>query len=81
MAWEAFNGSMNAGETQYWWYTFGSDQGVQLALANPFGYNAQLISSNYGKQRNSDGSVTYYVTVTNNGPEPVTFDLQGGGVS
>jgi hypothetical protein len=81
MSWEGLNGSINAGETQYWNYSWGnSDHGAQCAMANPFGYNSQLISYDFGKNRTAS-SVTYYVTVRNNGPSPTTFDLQGGGLS
>lgn len=82
MSFQLGNGSMNSGETQNWWYELNnnSDFGAQFAMGNPLGFNSQLISFNFGKNRNS-GGVTYFVSITNNGPNPTTFNLQGGGLT
>jgi hypothetical protein len=58
----------------------GADQGAQINLANPEDNGVTLMSDDQTKQRNLDGTVAYYVTITSlSGSNPTDFTLQGGG--
>jgi hypothetical protein len=59
--------------------TGGADQGAQINEANPENVGVTLQSENQTKGRNLDGTVVYWVTVTNVSGNPTDFTLQGGG--
>jgi hypothetical protein len=82
----AFNNALtpvwvNAGSTVGWWYTFGDNRGAQYAMANCKTPDAQMQTTSEGDQLNDNGSVTYYVSFRNNGPQPCFHNLNGGGLS
>ncbi len=68
------------GASHYWWYTFHDNRGLQIATADMKTPDAQCISSEFGERIGGDGAATYYVTIHNNGPMWVYYNLQGGGV-
>jgi hypothetical protein len=80
MAWTAFSGTLAPGASTRWWYTWGSDQRVQLASANPLNPNAELISYDFSKAIEG-GSVIYRVSVRNVGAFSTNYNLQGGGLT
>jgi hypothetical protein len=70
-------GAQNA---QNWNISYGgSDHGAQAIHANPLNPGATLQVNNQRKTRNNDGSVTYWVTITNVGGFTTNFNLEGGG--
>jgi hypothetical protein len=72
---------VDAGQSIYWWYTFGDNRGAQYAMANCRTPDGDMQTMQEGNQLNDDGSVTYYVSFYNNGPEPCFHNLNGGGLS
>ncbi len=71
---------MNAGQPVYWWYTFYDNRGAQYAMANCQTPDAQMETTSQGDQLNEDGTMTYYVSFYNQGPEPCFHNLNGGGL-
>ena len=72
---------LDAGWDIGWWYTFGDNRGAQYAMANCLTPDAQMITTSEGDQLNEDGTVTYYVSFHNNGPQPCFHNLNGGGLT
>jgi hypothetical protein len=82
MPWTSGFGTIIPGESQRWWYSFGGqDQGPQLATGHPLNPGGTLQVNDQTKARNSDGSITYWVTVRNIGGFTTNFNLQGGGLT
>jgi hypothetical protein len=83
----AFNnlgfGTIGAGQTQRWWYRLsgGADMGAQYCMAHPLNPGGSLQVNDQTKQRNNDGSITYWVTIRNIGSLATNFTLQGGGLT
>ena len=83
----AFNdlgfGTIAPGDVQRWWYRLdgGSDLGAQYCMANPLNPGGCLQVSDETKCRDDDGSITYWVTITNIGNVTTNFHLSGGGLS
>ena len=50
-------------------------------MANCLSPDAQMETLNQSEELNEDGSVTYFVTFQNNGPEPCYHNINGGGLS
>src|SRR5262245_49890839 len=74
---------LNAGFTASWNYTFGgSDRGVQFAGPNilPPQTGGKHTIVDQGKSINA-GSVTYFVTIRNDGGTQSVHNLEGGGLS
>ena len=69
------------GETQTWWYTFGGNSGAQYATADVKTPGAALWATQQGEQMETDGHVTYFVTMRNDGPNWCYYNLHGGGLS
>jgi hypothetical protein len=69
------------GATQSWWFirNGGEDFGAQYAGPNVTTPGTELVASDQGKQKNSDGTTTYYCTIRNVGSLPCLYNLQGGG--
>lgn len=82
MAWTAFSGSLAPGAQTTWWYTWGStDKHAQPAFANPRNPGGHLLSYNFSKKMEPNGSISYFVTVRNIGSLSTTYNLQGGGLT
>lgn len=80
MAWEGLGGTINPGQTHHWWYSWGGYKGVQVARARPLNPGSKLRVSRPAQKLEANGSYTYYVSVTNDGPYPVNYHLTGGAV-
>jgi hypothetical protein len=81
----AFNNSftpvwLDAGASVQWWFNNGGNQGLQIGAANCLSPDAMMIAESQANQLNDDGSVTYFVNITNNGPRDCFHNLNGGGV-
>jgi hypothetical protein len=73
----------NPGVTAFWNYTFGgSDRGVQFAGPNilPPQTGGKHTIVDQGKSINA-GSVTYFVTIRNDGGTQSVHNLEGGGLT
>lgn len=82
----AFNnvgfGTISPGQTQRWFYTFGgADRGAQYCMAHPLNPGGSLQVNNQTKTRNNDGTITYWVSISNIGSVTTNFSLSGGGLS
>ncbi|MEP7010144.1 MAG: hypothetical protein ABJC13_07460 [Acidobacteriota bacterium] len=82
----AFNnvgfGTIAPGTSQRWFYSFGgTDHGAQYCMANPLNPGACLQVNDQTKCKNSDGTITYWVTIRNIGSFTTNFNIQGGGLS
>jgi hypothetical protein len=62
-----------------WSWPDGSDQGAIYLSANPLDQNSPLIMSEQNKMLGIDNRWYYGFRVTNPGPNPTSFDVQGGG--
>jgi hypothetical protein len=81
MAWTGLFGTLAPGQSTRWNYSFaGEDRGAQLALPHPLNPGGTLQANDQTKGRNSDGTITYYVTVRNIGSFTTNYNLQGGGL-
>jgi len=69
------------GGTHYWWYTFYDNRGAQYATADVKTPGAQMMATQQGEQMETDGHITYFVNITNNGPQWCWYNLHGGGLS
>jgi hypothetical protein len=70
--WSPFNANM----------TGGADQGAQINLVSSEDAGVALVCNDQTKQKNEDGTIAYFVTVTYNSAGnnlPANFILQGGG--
>jgi hypothetical protein len=72
------------GGSAYWWYNRnnGQDFGTQFASADIKTPNSGAVHVAYDqkKQKLNNGTTTYFVTITNQGPGPCWHNLQGGGM-
>ncbi len=82
MSWNTGDFTLDAGASWSYWYGWGDDHGPQFAEAREFTGSTrgnELVASSEATVRNTDNSITYWVTVTNNGSQTATFELVGGG--
>jgi hypothetical protein len=81
MSWTIGNGTIDAGTSQDWWITFGGngDAGPQLIQAEPLDASGELATTQIAESLDSNGFLTYYATVTNNGSSTAQFQWRGGG--
>jgi hypothetical protein len=79
--WTAGSGTIEPGETQEWWFSWGGDGdvGPQLIQAQPLNASAELVTTQIAETLDANGHLTYYATVRNNGPNAVNFQWRGGG--
>lgn len=69
------------GATQSWWYSWGDNHGQQFASADMKTPGAEMVVIAESERRESNGSITYFVTLKNNGPQWCYYNLQGGGAA
>ncbi len=69
------------GKSIFWWYTFGDNRGAQYAMANCKSPDGDMQTLQQGDELQDNGSVKYFVSFTNNGPEPCFHNLNGGGLT
>jgi hypothetical protein len=72
---------LDVGQSVGWWYNFGNNNGAQYAMANCITPDAQMQTNWQAAELNDDGSVTYFVGFTNNGPQACFHNLNGGGLT
>jgi hypothetical protein len=79
--WTAGFGTIAPGESQDWWFSWGGvgDVGPQLIQAEPLNASGELITTQVAEGLDSNGHLTYYATVRNNGSTAVNFQWRGGG--
>jgi hypothetical protein len=84
MAWNAGRYSIGPQETVDWWYGWGDDHGSQHAQAREFRDSTRgnrLTVVYEALKRESDGQMSYFVGIRNDGPTVATCELVGGGVT
>ena len=74
---------LTEGSDAWWWYTFGGDEGTQMATADIKVPNAGAVhlADNQRKELDNSGNATYFVHITNQGPGTAWHNLQGGGMA
>jgi hypothetical protein len=77
MAWTWGTNTLSPGQTQRWWLSWSTDPGIEMIGVQAITPGAEIDYTNPGMQVNADGSVLYFVTVTNNGRVPVQFHFTG----
>jgi hypothetical protein len=77
MAWTWGNNTLAPGETQRWWLWWPSYPGFEVIGVQPNSPGDEIDVSNPGEQNNSDGSTTYFLTVTNTGSNVVQYSFTG----
>ena len=77
MAWTWGTSTLNPGQTQRWWLSWSTDPGIEMIGVQAITPGAEIDYTTPGMQTNADGSVLYFVTVTNKGPVPVQFHFTG----
>lgn len=79
--WVSGFGSIAAGASQDWWFSWGStgDQGPQLIQAEPLNASGELVTTQIAESLDSSGHLTYHATVQNTGSNAVYFQWRGGG--
>jgi hypothetical protein len=84
MSWNTFHISLEPGASISWGYGWGDDHGSQHAQAREFNDSFRGNPLTVTKEsiiRNADSSISYVVDIVNEGPNPATFELVGGGVT
>jgi hypothetical protein len=79
--WTAGFGTLAPGASQDWWFSWGGvgDVGPQLIQAEPLSPSGELATVQIAESLDSNGHLTYYATVKNNGSTSVQFQWRGGG--
>jgi hypothetical protein len=78
MAWTWGTNTLNPGQSQRWWLWWPSDPGLEMIGVQAITPGAEIQYTDPGIQTNADGSVTYFVTVTNQGQAAVQYHFCGG---
>ncbi len=75
--------NLAAGQAFNWFYSFSGDPGTQMATADIKIPNSGAVhlADNQRKRKNNNGSTTYFVRITNQGPGSCFHNLQGGGMT
>jgi hypothetical protein len=79
--WLSGFGTIAAGASQDWWFSWGGtgDVGPQLIQAQPVDPSGELTTVVTAESLDSGGHLTYHATVRNDGPGAVHFQWRGGG--
>jgi len=79
--WTSGLGTIGPGQSQNWWFTWGGngDVGPQLIQAEPLNASGELATTAIGESQASNGNLTYWATVVNNGTTTVAFQWRGAG--
>lgn len=70
--------SLAPGATSYWWWWFGTGPTIVTIAAIPETSDARLRITPPRVQRNGDGTVTYFVDVTNEASVMANYHLTAG---
>jgi hypothetical protein len=81
MAWTSGSGTIAPGASQDWAFSWGGngDVGPQLIQAEPMNQSGELATVQIAESLDTNGHITYYATVKNNGTTTVNFRWRGGG--
>ncbi len=82
MSFRVSGGSINPGVTFRWdgWsWPDGSDRGAQYFSGHPLNPNGKLVITDENKILGTDRRFSYGFRITNEGPNAVNFDVEGGG--
>jgi hypothetical protein len=79
--WVSGSGTVAAGASQQWSFAWGGsgDVGPQLIQAEPLSESSQLATAPIAESLDSNGHLTYYATLTNQGSTAAQFQWRGGG--
>jgi hypothetical protein len=79
--WVSGFGSIGAGASQDWWFSWGGNgnQGPQLIQAEPLNASGELVTTQIAESLDSSGHLTYHATVQNTGSNTLYFQWRGGG--
>jgi hypothetical protein len=80
MAWTFGGGTVAAGASVQWWFTWGGngDVGPQLIQAEPTAASGTIATTQIAEGL-SGGHLTYYATVQNQGSTAAQIQWRGGG--
>ena len=80
MAWTSGSGTIAAGASAQWWFSFGGngDEGPQLIQAEPTNASGVLATTEIAESLDN-GHLTYFATVHNEGSTAAQFQWRGGG--
>jgi len=75
--------NLNPGQPAFWSYSYGGDHGTQMATADVKipSLGGVHLAFDQKKRKVNDGTTTYFVTITNQGPGSCFHNLQGGGMA
>jgi hypothetical protein len=79
-SWVFGTNTIGAGQTQRWWLSWNTYPGFEVIGVQPTTPSAELDWDTPGMQTNANGSVQYWVTVSNKSAVPVTFHFRGSSV-
>ena len=81
MAWTSGSGTLAAGTSQQWSFSWGGngDVGPQLIQAEPTNASGELATTEIAEGLGNNGHLTYYATVENLGSTAAQFQWRGGG--
>jgi hypothetical protein len=77
MGWAFGTNTLAPGQTQRWWLSWAADPGIEMIGVQTITPGAEIDYSTPGIQLNANGSVLYFVTVTNRGNIPAQFHFVG----
>jgi hypothetical protein len=77
MAWTWGTNTLSPGQSQRWWLSWAKDPGIEMIGVQAITPGAEIDFTNPGIQLNADGSVLYFLTVTNKGNVAVQYHFIG----
>jgi hypothetical protein len=80
MSWTIGSGTIAAGTSATWWFSWGGngDMGPQLIQAEPTGTSGELATTQLAEGL-GNGHITYFATMQNQGSTACSFQWRGGG--
>ena len=77
MGWTYGTNTLSPGQTQRWWLSWPHDPGIEMIGVQSITPGAEIDYANPGMQLNADGSVLYFVTVSNKGNIAAQYHFVG----
>ena len=81
MTWTSGFGNIIPAKVQRWWVEGFVGEPAQFIMANPLNPGGSLMITEFTKVMNNDGSITYWVTISNIGSVNTNCNLIGGSVT
>lgn len=75
--WTYGDNTLSSGETQRWWLYWPGYPGVEIIGVRCITPGGEIDYGEVGMQANSDGSTTYYLTITNVSPIDIEYRFVG----